>query len=90
MCATIMLFPRGTERLVVTMTRELIDRLTETIRTHIECLRIEYNTDGFDHDAVRKELYGYTRGLRDAGFLTERERQILFVYGTVAPTFNKD
>ena len=72
------------------MTRELIDRLTETIRTHIECLRIEYNTDGFDHDAVRKELYGYTRGLRDAGFLTERERQILFVYGTVAPTFNKD
>ena len=90
MCATIRLFPRGTERLVVTMTRELINRLPETIRTHIECLRIEYNTDGFDHDAVRKELYGYTLGLRDAGFLTERERQILFVYGTVAPTTKKD
>ena len=71
-------------------TRELINRLPDTIRTHIERLRIEYNTDGFNTTAVRQELYGYTLGLRDAGFLTERERQILFVYGTVAPTTKKD
>ena len=67
------------------MTRDLIDRLPNSIRSHIERLRREYTNDGFDHDAVRKELYGYTLGLRDAGLLTERERQILFVYGTVAP-----
>lgn len=71
------------------MTRELIDRLPNSIRSHIECLRREYASDIFDKTAVRQEIYGYTLGLRDAGLITERERQVLCVYGTVAPS-NKD
>lgn len=67
------------------MTKDLIDKLPNSIRSHIECLRREYSADGFDKTAVRQELYGYTLGLRDAGFITEREREVLYVYCTVAP-----
>ena len=67
------------------MTRETINKLPENIREVIEDLRkeyknaVEYNRQG----AKRERLAGYVMGLRDAGLITERERQIIFVYCTV-------
>ncbi len=78
-----MMFPVGAERLVADMTRELLNRLPENIRRAVDSLRKDYKNPALNTDAVRKELYGYTKALCDIGFLSERERQILFVYGTV-------
>lgn len=64
------------------MTKEIIERLPENVIREVEGLRKDYRS-GFNRGAVRARLAGYVKGLRDAGLLTERERQILFVYGTV-------
>lgn len=34
-------------------------------------------------DEIRIRMASYVEGLRDAGLITERERQIIFVYMTV-------
>lgn len=49
------------------------------IMEYIEQLRREH----MNLDAPSNNAYYYTRGLRDAGIITERERQILFVYTTI-------
>lgn len=64
-------------------TREVVEKLPENIRDVIELLRKDYKNPTLDKGVIRAHIYGYTRGLRDAGAITERERQILFVYGTV-------
>ena len=68
------------------MTREVITKMKErfpNIMYCIENLRKDYKNDSLNKDAVRKESYGYTKGLHDAGLITERERQVLFIYTTV-------
>ena len=64
------------------MTREVVARIKEqypAVMEHIETLRKEHkNLNTPSHYA-----YEYTLGLRDAGLITERERQILFVYTTI-------
>ncbi len=64
-------------------TREVFNRMPEAVRNQLENIRKGYKNKALDTDATRAELYGYTLGLRDAGIISERERQILFVYGTV-------
>lgn len=35
-------------------------------------------------EGIKKSIAGYTQALRDCGMITERERQVLFIYyGTV-------
>lgn len=65
------------------MTRETVNKLPEHIRVAIEEFKRDYKNAGLRKDEVRSGLAGYAKGLRDAGLITERERQILFVYGTV-------
>lgn len=65
------------------MTRELIARMPKKVVDTLNALRKDHKNDALDTDAVRKESYGYTKGLRDAGLITERERHVLFVYTTV-------
>ena len=67
------------------MTRETLNKLPANVREIIENLRKEYkNAVGYNRKGAKRErLAGYVMGLRDAGLITERERQILFVYGTV-------
>ena len=65
------------------ITREVFNRMPEAVRSKLECIRKAYRNPAIDRDKTRRELYGYTNGLRDAGLISERERQILFVYGTV-------
>ena len=65
------------------MTREVIAKVKEkfpTIYIHLEGLNKDYNNDALNKDAVRKEIYGYTCGLHDAGIISERERQVLLIY----------
>ena len=67
------------------MTREVLNKIPENVRNMIEDLRKDYHNDSLNRDAVRKESYGYGCGLRDAGLITERERQVLFIYTTIKP-----
>ena len=65
------------------MTREVIAKVKEkfpTIYLHLERLNKDYNNDALNKDAVRKEIYGYACGLRDADLISERERQVLTIY----------
>ena len=68
------------------MTREVIAKIREqfpNIMYCIEHLRRDYKNDSLNKDAVIIESYGYTKGLHDAGLITELERQVLFIYTTV-------
>ncbi len=64
-------------------TRELLNKLPENIVNTIELFRKDYKNDSISKAETRASIAGYVKGLRDAGVLTERERQILFVYSTV-------
>ena len=64
-------------------TREVVERQSDGIRRAIEDYRKDYKNPALDRAETRAALAGYVKGLRDAGAITERERQILFVYGTV-------
>lgn len=63
------------------MTRELLDKLPVGVLNGIERIKSEYKNG--KKSETRKELSGYVRALRDVGLITERERQILFVYATI-------
>lgn len=64
-------------------TREVLAKINTNIRFHIEELRKQYHREGANKDVARTASSQYVLGLRDAGMITERERQILFVYTTV-------
>ena len=64
-------------------TREVFNRMPENVQNKIENIRKNYKNQTLNKEKNRAELYGYTLGLMDAGLISERERQILFVYGTV-------
>ena len=64
------------------MTRELIERLPKNIIDEIDRLSTDYH-NGYKKDETRARLAGYCKGLRDAGLITEYERKVLFVYGTI-------
>lgn len=64
-------------------TRECVEKQPQHIRDRIELIRKDYKNPAIPRGKTQEMLYGYTLGLRDAGAITERERQILFVYGTV-------
>ena len=70
-------------------TRELIQRLPDTVVKQIEVLGKKYKNSTVSLEEARSELYGYTNGLRDAGLITERDRKILFIYGTVCGTIKE-
>ena len=57
--------------------------MPEKVVNVLNQLRKDYYNDALNTDAVRKESYGYTKGLCDAGLITERERQVLFLYTTI-------
>lgn len=65
------------------MTRETLEKLPANVRDHIESIRKDYKNNGLRKDDTRMHAYGYTLGLRDGGLITERQRQILYVYCTV-------
>ena len=65
------------------MTRELLERMPEVVVSKLNQCRKDYNNMALNKDSVRSRNAGYVLGLRDAGLITERERQILFVYTTI-------
>lgn len=68
------------------MTKETLDKIPENVRFEIELIRKRMKNTKNDierRDVVTEYSYAYGKGLRDAGLITERERQILFVYTTV-------
>ena len=73
------------------MTRETLNKLSETARLKVENFRKRYSSVSYKGSAremrmaeeIRMQMASYVEGLRDAGLITERERQVLFVYMTV-------
>ena len=66
-------------------TREIIDGLPEVIRRQVEYFRFSYAhpTRYIEKEQTRNAMAGYVLGLHDCGFITERERQVIFIYMTV-------
>ena len=66
-------------------TRELLERLPDYVRKNVEDFRSSYTkTKDYHRQAeTRTRMAGYVLGLRDGGLITERERQILFIYMTI-------
>ena len=68
------------------MTREVLNKIPENVRSKIDAFRRNYNNDSINKDVAREGSYAYTLGLRDAGLITERERQVLLIYTTIKPS----
>lgn len=64
-------------------TRETLEKMPKIVRWKIDDLRKDYKNEALNKYEVRAQIYGYTNGLRDAGLITESERQKLFVYAIV-------
>lgn len=64
-------------------TREVVSRMPGNVRATLEELRKDYKNPAIKRDETRARSGGYVNGLRDGGLITERERQILFIYTTV-------
>ena len=62
------------------MIKEVFGKMPDNVKSVIEKLRKEYKNETLKKGEVRHEADGYTRGLRDANFITETERQALFIY----------
>lgn len=65
------------------MTKQVLNKIPANVRAALEQLRKDYKNDALNTDESRSRSAGYVQGLRDAGLITERERQILFIYTTV-------
>ena len=67
-------------------TRELIARLPENVMERINGMKKTYKAfipGERKHDETRLIINAYITGLKDAGMITERERQILYCYATL-------
>lgn len=68
------------------MTKKTLDRMPESVRMKLERFRAAYRAEGFapkHYDETRARAAAYVDGLKDAGLINERERQILFIYTTI-------
>lgn len=65
------------------MTKDVFEKLPEAVYAQLESIRKDYKNRALNREETRARLAGYVQGLRDAGLISERERQILFAYGTV-------
>ena len=65
------------------MTREIINKQPQNVRNAIERFKKDYKNPVTNKGEVRSRIAGYVQGLYDAGLITERERQTLFIYATV-------
>lgn len=65
------------------MTKQVLNKIPANVRAALEQLRKDYKNDALNKGESRNRSAGYVQGLRDAGLITERERQILFIYTTV-------
>ena len=65
------------------MTRKLLEKMTVEVRVNIELMRGSFRNFPDRRETVRNRAAGYTCALRDAGLITDRERQLLYIYITV-------
>ena len=62
------------------MMKELIEKMPDNVRFQLELLRKEYKNPALSKDAVRAEIRGYAKGLRDAGLVNDHQRGMLCIY----------
>lgn len=71
------------------MTREAFNKLSERQKKAVLDYKVRYkNTEDSERQweerkAIMRESNSYLKGLRDAGSISERERQALFTYTTI-------
>lgn len=74
-------------------TREIIEGLPANVRERVEAFRAEYvrlraawnagEDRWHEMQTFRAKWYGYTLGLVDAGIISDRQRPVVYIYGTV-------
>lgn len=65
------------------MTKELLDRMPECVVQALDTFKRRRRAELLTRSEVAILAYEYTKGLRDAGLITDKERQVLFIYTTV-------
>ena len=70
------------------MTEKILGKIPVKVRRQIEVYRKDYSeAKKYDKhwilDETRARASAYCKGLMDAGLITDRERQMLFIYTTV-------
>ena len=70
------------------MTEKILDKIPVKVRGQIEVYRKDYNeAKRYDKRWIMNETMArasaYCKGLMDAGLITDRERQLLYIYTTV-------
>lgn len=65
------------------MTQKTLEKLTHNVLLHVELLKKDYKRGFLNAGICRTAAYNYTKGLYDAGVLTEVERRQLFTYITL-------
>jgi hypothetical protein len=65
------------------MTKETLNKIPKEIQGQLNTYKKLYAGLPDKRVETRARMAGYVQGLRDAGLITERERQILFTYMTV-------
>ncbi len=71
------------EKTGMSRTMEVINKLPQDILKTVKGYKEQYNNPANKTCEVRARMAGYVQGLRDAGVISERERQVVFVYMTV-------
>lgn len=62
--------------------KELVEKQPEQIQRRLQDFKKMHNIDGRRTESMHR-AGAYTQALCDAGIITERERQMLFIYTTV-------
>lgn len=65
------------------MTRKLLEKMPKEVLDNVELMRGSFRNFPDRRETVRNRAAGYTCALRDAGLITDRERQLLYIYITV-------
>ena len=67
-------------------TKDVLERMPDGILSQIKRYKTQYKKQTINFQkqyAIREGIAGYVNGLRDAGFITEQERKMLYTYTTL-------
>lgn len=65
------------------MTQKTLDRMPKNVIYKLDDIKARRKNGYWNWKEANARAYEYTLGLMDAGFITDKERQILFLYTTV-------
>ena len=61
--------------------KELFESLPVVVQSQLKAFRVFVSNEE-NADKVKKEAFGYVKGLRDAGLVSDHQRMTLYIYAT--------